>query len=125
MSLPKSITPCPKKDAILEIRFASSIKTNSNFGQIYHKKIGTTSTVNRTDEIETIIPEKVYPYQSPGKDISQWSEPYIQDFSGVSVTPDLQKLQTLMEVAKNIVSNSKDLERIYVDMVNEHFWELL
>ncbi len=37
MNLPKSITPCPIKDAILEIRFASTTNPNAIFGLIYSK----------------------------------------------------------------------------------------
>ncbi len=125
MSLPKSITPCPKKDAILEIRFASSINTNSNFGQIYNKPSGTISTINKTNKFETIIPQKMHSYQAPVADISQWSASYIQYSSGVNPTPDYEKFQTLMEFVKNLVSNSKGIEGDYVNMVNEYFWELL
>jgi hypothetical protein len=38
---------------------------------------------------------------------------------------NLIKIQTIVEFSKKVLGNTKDIDREFVDIVNENFWELI
>ncbi len=93
MQLPKQISPCPIKDAILEIRFTSQIHPNAVFGVIYHKLQSELSKVENLPILQ--LPEDIR-----SKDPNLHFKPYYR-MSGngyiVQIGPDVISINSYPE----------------------------
>ncbi len=59
-------------------------------------------------------------------DIADWKDKAFNESYDYSFhNEDVEKLNTMISFTKNLLENSKDIESEFVDIVNDHFWDLI
>lgn len=60
------------------------------------------------------------------ENISDWKENAFNQIPDYSLQNEIdEKIQTIIGFSTSILSNTTDIDSEYVDIVNEHFWELI
>ena len=55
-----------------------------------------------------------------------WKDNAFVESTDYSIKNDVaERIQTILNFSKNVSYNSKDLDSEFIDIVNEHFWELI
>jgi hypothetical protein len=103
------------------------ITTNSNLGILLCASVAASATV-------TQLPYDTNPVNNPydigsfnvKKEISEWDRTNMTTFSQSDLPyAERQKLDTVLDFAQKLISDSTDIDSEFVEIVNEHFWDLI
>jgi len=60
------------------------------------------------------------------KELSEWTIENMSSFSHFDLSyAEQEKLDTILEFTQKLISDSKDIDSEFVEIVNEHFWDLI
>jgi hypothetical protein len=83
------------------------------------------SVLSLSYDSDSLIPKMNHNYNHQNN-IADWKDNAFNLSSDYQIQNEsLVKIQTIVEFSKKVLSNTKDIDSEYVDIVNENFWELI
>lgn len=83
------------------------------------------SVLNLSYDSNSLIPKMNHAYNCQNY-IADWKDNAFNLSLDYQIQDEsLVKIQTIVEFSKKVLSNTKDIDSEYVDIVNENFWELI
>lgn len=83
------------------------------------------SVVSLPYNFDSLIPQINHSYVCQN-DIANWKDyALIQNYEYQQFSNDEKNLQTIIEFSRKVINNTKDIDREFVDIVNDKFWDLI
>lgn len=97
----------------------SELDTESNISA------NTSSNVVLPFDMDAGLPEK-HPRLRPEKEnIVEIMDKLTDQPSDFSESKDIERIETILDFSRTLMENSKDIDSEIVELVNDHFWELI
>lgn len=83
------------------------------------------SVVSLPFNFDSMIPKINHNYVCPN-DIANWKDnAIIPSYEYQQFSNDEENLQIIIEFSRKVIDNTKDIDREFVDIVNDKFWDLI
>ena len=83
------------------------------------------SVISLSYDSDSLIPKMNHSYNHQNN-IADWKDNAFNLSSDYQLQDEnIIKIQTIVEFSKKVLGSTKDIDREFVDIVNENFWELI
>ena len=102
------------------------INSNTSLSNLVILVTLSSSVVNLNYDAESYLTPQIESKFEQHVNIADWKDRAFNDSPDYSFhNEDVEKMNTIISFTQNLLENSKDIEREFVDIVNDNFWGLI
>lgn len=99
--------------------------TNTSLANIILLATMSSSVLSMNYELDTFIPKMNYKF-SYQSGLTDWKDNAFNHSTDYQLLDEsLINIQTIINFSKKVISNTKDIDNEFVDIVNDNFWDLI
>lgn len=100
--------------------------TNTSLSNLVILATLSSSVVSLSHESESYLTPQYEAKFEHHVNIADWKDnAFNSSFDYSFHNEDVEKINTMVSLTKNLLENSKDIESEFVDIVNDNFWDLI